>query len=46
MQHEEGNAKNGSWRNRLWMVLCCLPMIVIVLLVVLGFFGGPLAAAQ
>lgn len=40
MQHEQSDAKKGSWRDWLWMVLCCLPMIAIIVLAMLGFFGG------
>ena len=35
MQHETGGDKGGS-KGWFWMVLCCLPMIAIVILIVLA----------
>lgn len=38
MQHEPGDAKGGRWTGWFWMVLCCLPMIAIVVLIALGLW--------
>jgi len=38
MQHEPGDAKQGGWQSWFWMVLCCAPMVAIVVLIALGFF--------
>lgn len=40
MQHEPDNAKPGGWKSWFWMLLCCLPMIAIIVLAMLGFFGS------
>ena len=36
MQHDHGNGKGGGWRDWIWMVLCCLPMISTIVLAALG----------
>lgn len=39
MQHEPGDEEQGSWKSWLWMALCCLPMIAIIVLIALGYWG-------
>lgn len=39
MQHEHGDGKSGGWKDWLWMALCCLPMIVIIVLIWLGVWS-------
>lgn len=38
MQHEPGAAKHGRWKGWFWMALCCVPMIAIIVLIVLGLW--------
>jgi len=38
MQHEPGASKGGRWKGWFWMALCCVPMIAIVVLIVLGLW--------
>ena len=38
MQLEPGDDKQGNWQDWFWMVLCCVPMVAIVVLIALGFF--------
>lgn len=36
--HEHGEGK-GGWKDWLWMLICCLPMIVLIVLAVSGLWG-------
>jgi len=37
MQHDMRNGKkDGGWKMSLWMVVCCIPMIAIVVLPAVG----------
>lgn len=36
MQEEPGNGEQAGWKSWLWMILCCVPMVAIVVLVLLG----------
>jgi len=38
MQHEPDDGKQGGSKGWIWMVLCCAPMVAIVVLIALGFF--------
>ena len=39
MQHEPDDEKNGGWKGWIGMILCCLPMIAIIVLIALGYWG-------
>lgn len=39
MQHEHGNEQKGSWKDWLWMAVCCVPMIAILVLLWLGVWS-------
>ncbi len=39
MQHEHQTAKQEGWKDWLWMALCCIPMVVIIILLTLGVWG-------
>jgi hypothetical protein len=38
MQHEPGAVKGGKGRGWFWMALCCVPMIALVILIVMGIW--------
>ena len=38
MQHEPESTASGGGRGWFWMVLCCLPMIALVVLIALGLW--------
>lgn len=40
MRHGPDNKKQGSSKGWLWMAACCVPMIAVVVLVALGFWGS------
>lgn len=40
MQHEMNDGKQGSWKSWFWMVVCCIPMIAIIVLVALGYWSA------
>jgi nitrate reductase NapE component len=40
MKHETKDGKKSGWKGWLWMAACCIPMVVIAVLVALGFFGA------
>ena len=35
----QGHGK-GGWKGWFWMALCCVPMIAIVVLIAVGYFGS------
>lgn len=39
MKHEPGHGKQGGWKGWFWMVLCCIPMVAIIVLVALGYWN-------
>ena len=39
MRHEPGDGKQGGWKSWFWMVLCCAPMVAIVVLIALGYWS-------
>ena len=39
MQHDHTGEDKGSWKDWLWMVVCCVPMIAIFVLVWLGVWS-------
>lgn len=39
MNHQMHEEKKGGWKIWLWMALCCIPMIVIVVLLALGYWS-------
>lgn len=38
MQRETGHEEPGGWKAWLWMLICCVPMVAIVVLIALGFW--------
>jgi len=38
MHHESSDGKHSRWKDSIWMVLCCAPMLAIVVLIALGYF--------
>ena len=40
MQHETGDRRKDGGKGWLWMVLCCVPMIVIIVLIAFGFWSS------
>lgn len=38
MQHEMGDGEKRGWKRWFWMVLCCVPMIAIIVLIALGYW--------
>jgi len=38
MEHGQTDAKKRGWKHWFWMALCCVPMIAIVVLLVLGIW--------
>lgn len=39
MEHEADEEGKHSWKDWLWMVLCCVPMLAIIVLVALGYWS-------
>lgn len=39
MEPETEGEKRGGWKGWFWIVLCCLPVIVIIVLVALGYWS-------
>lgn len=39
MQHEPDDEKQGGWKSWYWMVLCCVPMVAVIVLVALGYWS-------
>jgi hypothetical protein len=39
MQHESEAKEQSGWRGWLLMAACCIPMIAIIILVALGYWG-------
>lgn len=39
MQHETSDGEKGGRHGWFWMVLCCLPMIAIIVLIALGYWS-------
>ena len=39
MQHAPEYEKNGGWKGWIGMIPCCLPMIAIIVLIALGYWG-------
>lgn len=38
MNHEMHEDGQGGWKTWFWMALCCIPMIAIAVLLVLGYW--------
>ena len=41
MKHEMGGGEKAGWKSWFWMVLCCVPMIAIIVLIVLAKRSSP-----
>ena len=41
MEYDSDEAPKHGWKHWLWMALCCIPMIAIVLLLMLGYWSLP-----
>lgn len=39
MQHDPDDEEKGSGKAWLWMVACCVPMVAILVLIALGYWG-------
>ena len=39
--HEHGGEEETGWKHWALMALCCVPMVVVLLLVMLGVWGTP-----
>ncbi len=39
MPHEPHDGKPSGWKNWFWMVLCCAPMVAIIVLIALGYWS-------
>ena len=39
MQHEVDDVSEVGWKSFLWMAACCVPMIAVVVLISLGYWG-------
>lgn len=39
MRHGSGDGGKGGGKAWLWMAICCIPMIAIIVLVALGYWG-------
>ena len=39
MHHEPYDGKQDGWKSWFWMVLCCIPMVAVIVLVALGFWS-------
>lgn len=39
MPHELHVEKQGGWKSWFWMLLCCIPMVAVIVLVVLGIWS-------
>lgn len=40
MQHEMGDGKQRGWKSWFWMAVCCVPMIVIIILIAFGYWSS------
>lgn len=40
MRHEASEQTDGGRKAWVWMIACCLPMIAIIVLAVLGYWGS------
>ena len=40
MQYEPDKENHGGWKNWFWMVLCCAPMVAIIVLIALGYWNS------
>lgn len=40
MQHEANDEDKGGGKGWLWMVVCCVPMIAIIVLIAFGFWSS------
>lgn len=40
MEHDRRKGKSERRSGWLWMALCCIPMIAVVILVALGYWGS------
>lgn len=38
MQHEMGDGRQRGGKSWFWMVVCCVPMIAIIILIALGYW--------
>jgi len=38
MQHESDDGAQGGWKSWFWMVLCCVPMVAIIVLIAFGYW--------
>jgi hypothetical protein len=41
MQQEPREEKQGSWIGWLLMAACCVPMVIIIVLVAMGYWTSP-----
>ena len=39
MQHEPDDGKQSGWKSWFWMALCCVPMVVIFVLIALDYWS-------
>lgn len=39
MEPETDEEKQGGWRSWFWLAVCCVPVIVIIVLVALGYWS-------
>jgi len=40
VEHEARGAKKRGWKNWLWMIACCVPMVAIIVLLALGYWSS------
>ena len=41
MQNAPDGGRFGVWKSLFWIVLCCTPMIAIIVLIALGYWSVP-----
>jgi hypothetical protein len=39
MQHEPRDEEEGGWKTWFWVAVCCVPMIAIIVLISLAYWG-------
>ena len=40
MRDETNDGEKGGWKTWFWMAACCVPMIAIIVLVAMGYWGA------
>lgn len=40
MLHDHESGEQRGWKGWLWMVACCVPMVAIIVLALLGYWGA------